>query len=84
MTKNVLEDLTDEQLLQEAQKMKKRSVTDAILIGCMAGIIFYSLINNTLGFVMLIPVILIYKLVNKSKEDRALKEILTKRGLKEK
>lgn len=59
--------LTDQELLQEAKKMKSANITNAVLIGFLAGVIFYSVIKNTWGLLTLIPLFLIYKLVNTSK-----------------
>ena len=82
MTQEELSKLTDEELLEEAKKMKRTSITNALLIGFMFGIIIYSIVKNSLGFLTLIPLFLIYKLINKSKNDDALKRILQEKGLK--
>ena len=83
MTERKLSELSDEELLQEAKKMKSNSIMNAVLIGFLAGIIIYSVMKNTLGLVTLIPLFLAYKLVNKSNyNNQELESILKERNLK--
>lgn len=83
MDKKILSDLTDQELLQEAKKRKSASITNAFLIGFLIGIVFYSVVKNTWGFLTLIPLFLAYKLINNSKyEKEELENILKERGLK--
>lgn len=58
---------------QEANKsnqIKSSRILDAIIIGFLFGIIIYSVVNKSWGFLTLIPIYLIYKLVNKSKTKK--------------
>ena len=83
MTERKLSELTDEELLQEAKKMKSNSIMNAVLIGFLAGIIIYSVVKNTLGFLTLIPLFLAYKLINKSNHNKQeLENLLKERNLK--
>lgn len=82
MEEKDLATMTDEELLQEAKKMKSSSVTHAVLIGFLIGIIIYSVAKNSWGFLTLIPVYLIYRLMTKSKRNEALKQLLKERNLK--
>ncbi|WP_412467419.1 hypothetical protein [Pedobacter sp. KLB.chiD] len=83
MKQKKLSELTDGELLQAAKKKKSTAITNAVLIGFLAGIIFFSVAKNTLGFLTLIPLFLIYKLVNNSKYDNSeLEDLLKERGLK--
>ncbi len=75
-------EFTDEELLKEAKKMKSRSIMNAFIIGFMIGIVIWSIAKNTYGLVTLIPLYFIYKLVNNSKSDKDLKELLKERNLK--
>ena len=78
-----LSELTDNELLQEAKKRRSASMINAGLVGFLAGIVFYSIIKNSFGFLMLIPLFLIYKLVNNSKyKSNELDELLKERNLK--
>ncbi|QIL41072.1 FUSC family protein [Pedobacter sp. HDW13] len=83
MEQKALTELTDEELLQEAKKMKSAAIMNGFLIGFLAGVIFYSFIKNSLGFFTLIPLFFAYKLINNSKyKNEELKRILKERNLK--
>ncbi|WP_284284757.1 FUSC family protein [Portibacter lacus] len=81
MTKEELVELSDQELLDMAKKMKSTAILNAGLIGLIAGVIIYSIAKNSYGFFTLIPIFLIYKIVNGSKSDEALKEVLKERNL---
>ncbi len=68
MKQKELSELTDQELLQEAKKMKSTPITNAVLIGFMLGIVIYSIAVNSLGFFTLIPLFFAYKLINNSKK----------------
>ena len=83
MNPRKLTELTDEELLQEAKKMKTASITNAVLIGLLVGIVFYSIMKNSLGFFTLLPLFFAYKLVNNSKyNNEELESLLKERNLK--
>ena len=76
-------ELTDQELLHEAKKMKLISITNAVLIGFLIGIVIYGIAKNNFGFLALIPLFLAYKLINKSEYDKKeLENILKERNLK--
>ncbi len=50
MEEKQLSTLTDQELLDEAKKMKSFSMTNALIIGFLMGIVFYSFVKNTWGF----------------------------------
>lgn len=78
-----LTELTDQELLAEAKKKKSNSIINGFLIGFLAGIIFYSIVKNTYGFLTLIPLFFAYKLINNSKYNhQELEEVLKERKLK--
>ena len=82
MLKNIHE-LTDQELLLEAKKVKSNQIMNAVMIGVLIGIIVYSVLVNRLGFLTVILVFIVYKMVNKttySKEE--LQKILKERKLK--
>jgi hypothetical protein len=60
---------TDQEVLRKAEKRKSNAVLNALFIGFMIGIVVYSIINNTFGLVMLIPLFIAYKLLTKPKQD---------------
>lgn len=83
MTQKKLSELTDQELLQEAKKMKSASIINALLIGVLIGIVLYSIAKNSLGFFTLIPLFFAYKLINNSKySHKELENILKERNLK--
>lgn len=83
MNRKELSELTDQELLQEAKKMKSASILNAALIGFLIGVVFYSVVKSTWGLVTLIPLYLIYKLMNKSGYNKQeLERVLKERNLK--
>ena len=83
MEQKNLSELTDEELLLEAKKRKSAAITNAILIGFLIGVVFFSVMKNSLGFLTLIPLFFIYKLTNNSKyNNQELENLLKERGLK--
>jgi len=81
--KKELKELTDKELLQEERKFKTASLINAVLIGLLFGIVFYSVIKNSWGFLTLIPLFLAYKLINNSNyKKKELEDILRERKLK--
>jgi riboflavin transporter FmnP len=81
MTQEELSQLTDEALIAKAKKMKSNAIWSALTIGFMIGVVIYSAVENTFGFFTLIPLYFIYKMLNSSKNNDALKQILKERGI---
>lgn len=83
MEQKKLTALTDQELLQEAKKRKSTAITNAVLIGFLIGIVFYSVMKNSLGFLTLIPLFFAYKLINNSKYNhKELEDLLKERNSK--
>lgn len=82
MSEKVLSDYTDQELLDEAKKEKLSPTAKAFFIGILIGIIIYSIVANTWGFLTLIPLIFAYKLIESSKKDKELERLLKERNLK--
>ena len=59
--------LTDQELSAEAKKMRSFSITNDAFIGFLIGILIYSFTKGSWGFLSLIPLYLIYKLVSHPK-----------------
>ena len=70
MKQKQLAELTDEELLEEAKKMKSTSIINAVIVGFMIGIIIYSIVQNSLWLFTLIPLFFAYKLVSTCPEYR--------------
>ncbi len=77
-------ELTDQELLDEAKKMKSFSITNTLIIGVLVGILFYSIVKNSWGILTLIPLYFIYKMINdpRNKKRKDLEELLKVRNLK--
>jgi len=84
MSNKELSELTNEELLAEAKKMKSFSIMNALFIGVFAGVIFYSVIKNTWGMLTLIPVYFIYRMINdqRNKRQKELDQHLKERNLR--
>jgi hypothetical protein len=81
MNQKELAELTDQELIEEVKKIKPSPIVDAFFIGFLVGIIIYSLMVNRWGFLTLIPLFMVYKLLKKSKRIEVLKKELKERGL---
>lgn len=81
MIQKELPELTDQELIEESKKIKPSPLVDAFFIGFLLGVIVYSLLANTWGFLMLIPLFMIYGLLKKQKRNEALKIELKKRNI---
>ena len=82
MKQKELAELTDQELLNEAKKIKSTSIINALLIGIMIGIVIYSIVKNSFGMVTLIPLYFAYKLFNNPKNNQDLEKLLRERNLK--
>ncbi len=81
MEQKELSELTDEQLLDEAKKIKSSSITNAVFIGFLIGIVIYSIVKNGFGFFILFPLFFAYKFVKSSKKNKPLEKELKARNL---
>jgi len=81
MKQKELTELTDQELIEEAKKIKPSPLVDAFFIGFLVGIIIYSVVMNSWGFLTLIPLFIVYKLLKKSKRNEALKKEMKERNL---
>ena len=83
MEKKEYAQMTDQELLDEAKKMKSFSIINALLIGFLAGVIVYSVVKNSWGMLTLIPLYFIYRLINdpKNKKVKELQSLLKERNL---
>lgn len=79
-----LESLTDTELLAEEKALKSFSITNALIIGFLVGIIMVSVYFKAYTSVLLIPLFLIYKFVNdpKNKRTKEVERMIKERNLK--
>ena len=85
MNNKELSELTDQELLEAAKKMKSSAITHAILIGLMMGVIAFGVAKNKIGFFMLIPLFFAFKVFHNpenNKKNEILKRLLKERNLK--
>jgi F0F1-type ATP synthase assembly protein I len=81
--KKELTELTNEELLSKAKKIKSTAIINAVLIGVFIGILIYSIAVNKFGFLTLILLFAIYKLANNSKYNKEeIEKLLKERNLK--
>jgi hypothetical protein len=74
MTNKEQTGLTDQELLDRAQKEKSTNIINAFLIGLLIGIIFYGVVKNNFGFFALIPIFVAFKIFNKPKKIKPSEE----------
>ena len=82
MEQKELSNLSNEELLAEAKKVKSNNIINALLIGFLIGIVVFSILKNTYGLFTLIPLYFIYKAFNKPNNNKELEDLLKDRGLK--
>ncbi len=82
MNNKELSELTDQELLDESKRIKPKPWLDTFLIGLLIGVIVYGITINSMGFLAIIPLLLINILIKKSKSRKALEELLKERNLK--
>lgn len=81
MNQQELSQLTDEELLEVAKNNKPSPVLDAFFIGFLVGVIIFGFAASAWGFLIIVPLFLIYLFLKKPKQYEALKKELEKRGL---
>jgi 4-hydroxybenzoate polyprenyltransferase len=90
MEETKLYDLTDEELITEKKKLKKRKIFNAFVIGFLAAIIAIAFVawslgseKNLIAFLlpMLFPIYFIYRIIKNSKKDKKLEILLKERNL---
>lgn len=72
---------SDEELLKLAKDNRPSPLLDAFFIGFLVGICIYGAASNGFGFLLLLPLLLIYLLLKKPKRYEAIQRELRKRGL---
>jgi len=75
-------ELSDQELLEVAGKMKKSAIAHALVIGFMVGVVIYSIVESTWGLLTLIPLFFIRKLLANSDQYEEVKRLLKERNLK--
>jgi hypothetical protein len=81
MNQKVLAALTNEELLQEAKKIKPTTIFDAVFIGLLIGVAIYSTVKNGLGLLSFLPLVYIPIAVKNKAKNTLLKKLLKERNL---
>lgn len=83
MESNNYSKLNDKELIEEQKKLKSFSITNALFIGFLLGIIVFSILKNSWGMLTLITLYFIYKMVNdpRNKKVKELEKIIKERKL---
>jgi hypothetical protein len=76
-----LSHLSNEELLEEGKSHHPSPLFDSFFIGFLVGILIYGFASSYFGFLLLIPLFLIYILLKKPRRNEAVQRELKKRGL---
>ena len=82
MKQKDLEKLTNEELLQEAKKIRSTNIFDAVAIGFLIGIAIFSVVKNGFGLLTFLPLVYIPIAVKNKTKNKALENLLRERNLK--
>ncbi|WP_316803498.1 hypothetical protein [Pedobacter nototheniae] len=82
MTQKELTELTDEDLLQEAKKIKSTKYFDGFFIGLLIGIAVYSTVKNGFGLLTFLPLVYLPIAAKNKAKNTALVSLLKERNLR--
>ncbi len=81
MNQKELAELSDEELLQKAKKIKSTKLYDALIFGFLVGVAIYGSAKNGLGIFTFIPIIYLPIAAQNRKKNKALENLLQERNL---
>jgi hypothetical protein len=82
MTQKELAELTDQELLQEAKKIKSTKLFDGLIFGVLIGIAIYSIFKSGFGLFTFLPLVYTPIAAKNMKANKALEDVLKERKLK--
>lgn len=82
MKQKELAELTNEELLQEAKKIKSSNIFDAAIFGFLIGVAVYSTVRNGFGLLTFLPLIYIPIAAKNKIRNKELEKLVKERGLK--
>lgn len=82
MEQKIFTDLTDEELLKEAKRIKPTKLYDAVIIGVLTGIAIYSSVKNGFGLLTFLPLVYVPITVKNKAKKEELEKLLKERNLK--
>lgn len=80
-----LSELTDQELLAEAKKMKSKTILHALFIGGAIGVVIFGIAKSNIGFFSLVALYFVFKAFSNTeneKHNEALEKLLKERNLK--
>ncbi|WP_121808172.1 FUSC family protein [Mucilaginibacter kameinonensis] len=82
MEQKDLSQLTNEELLQEAKKIKSGNILDAAIIGFLIGVAVYSTVRNGFGFLTFLPLIYLPIAAKNKLRNKEVERLVKEKGLK--
>ncbi|WP_114939441.1 FUSC family protein [Mucilaginibacter endophyticus] len=82
MEQKDLSQLTNEELLQEAKKIKSGNILDATIIGFLIGVAVYSTVRNGFGFLTFLPLIYLPIAAKNKLRNKEVEKLVKEKGLK--
>ncbi|AYL97990.1 FUSC family protein [Mucilaginibacter celer] len=82
MKQKELADLTNEELLQEAKKIKTNNIYDAAIFGFLIGVAVYSAVRNGFGLLTFLPLIYVPIAAKNKIRNKEVERLVKEKGLK--
>ncbi len=82
MKQKELAEFTDQELLQEAKKIKSTNLNDALIFGILIGIAIYSAVKNGFGLLSFLPLLYTPIAAKNRIRNKEVEDLLKKRNLK--
>ena len=82
MKQKELAELTNDELLQEAKKIKSGKLMDAVIFGFLIGVSVYSVVRNGFGLLTFLPLVYIPIAARNRVRNKEIERLVTERGLK--
>ena len=82
MKQKELAELTDQELLEEAKKIKSTNLNDALIFGLLIGIAIYSAVKNGFGLLSFLPLLYMLIAAKNRIRNKEVEDLLKKRNLK--
>lgn len=82
MKQKELTELTNDELLHEARKIKSGKLMDAVIFGFLIGVSVYSVVRNGFGLLTFLPLVYIPIAARNRIRNKEIDRLVTERGLK--
>lgn len=74
-------ELTNEELVQEAKRLRPTKIMDAVLLGVLIGIAIFSTVRNGAGFLSFLPLVYLPIAAKNKTRTGKVEALLKERGL---